>query len=466
MLLITTTHQPATDLGFLLHKNPARNYAGETTFGKVHVVFPEATEEKTTAALLLDIDPIALVRRKKEAYGSLDQFVNDRPYVASSFLSVAMIEAFSTAMNGRSKDRQELAETPIPLELRLPTLACKAGEERIKRLFEPLGYEVIATRIELDSQFPEWGESPYFDLTLRGTLLLKDALRHLYLLLPVLDAKKHYYMDANEVEKMISKGEGWLSSHPEKDLILRASLGRKPSLMREAMEQLANIEESLTLEANALDESNIAPEESDEPKPEKKGSLHSQRHKRITEIIREMKPKSVIDLGCGEGKLIRMLIPIKGIQRLVGMDVSYYDLEKASKKLRLEEAGVKMRERIQLLHGSLMYRDHRLEGFDVCTVVEVIEHLDPPRLAAFERVLFKYAMPKTILLTTPNREYNVLYEIEDLRHNDHRFEWTRQEFTDWANRVGETYGYSVTFEGLGDSDEVHGSPSQMAVFSR
>ena len=208
MLCITTTHRPATDLGFLLHKNPERNYSADLTFGKVHVIYPEATEERTTAAVLLDFDHVRLVRGRGDAQGSLAQYVNDRPYVASSFLSVALVETFGTAMAGRSKERQELAETPIPLELHVPVLPCRAGEDRIRRLFEPLGYEMVETPLPLDEQFPEWGTSPYFDIKLKGTVRLRDALRHLYILLPVLDAKKHYYMDVSEVQKLLSKAVG------------------------------------------------------------------------------------------------------------------------------------------------------------------------------------------------------------------------------------------------------------------
>lgn len=464
MLLISTTHKPATDLGYLLHKNPLRAHEAKLGFGSAHVVYSEANEDKCTAAIILQMDPIALVRGRGEASGSLAQYVNDRPYVASSFLSVALSELFGTAISGRSKDRQELAETAIPLEIRVPVLPCRAAEERIGRLFKPLGYEVETTRLRLDDQFPEWGESDYYDVTLRGTLKLRDALRHLYLLLPVLDARKHYYMDRGEVDKMLAKGEGWLADHPEKEWIVRSSLGRKPSLMRLALEQLSNAEEALEAEEASVDDTFVAPEEPEAPR---KKSLHAQRHDRVVEVVREFKPRSLIDLGCGEGKLMRLLMPIQGLDRIVGMDVSYFELEKAERKLHLEDAGPRLRERIQLIHGSLMYRDERIHGFDLATVVEVVEHLDPPRLAAFERVVFEFAKPKTVLVTTPNREYNAEYDLgDDLRHRDHRFEWSRAELESWATHVADDHGYKVRFEGIGEKHEEWGCPSQMAVFTR
>ncbi len=463
MLLISTTHRPATDLGYLLHKNPVRAQEVELTFGAAWVVYPEATEERCTAAVMLQIDPVGLVRRKDGA-GSLAQYVNDRPYVASSFLSVALSELFGTAIAGRCKERPELVTTPIPLEIRVPVLSCRAAEERIARLFAPLGYEVSTSRLQLDEHFPEWGESHYYDVTLRGTVLLRDALRHLYLLLPVLDAKKHYFMDKTEVDKLMSKGEGWLANHPEKDWIVRSSLGRKPSLMREALEQLANIEESLEAEENTVDEAFIAPEES---ATEPKESLHTKRHNRIVERVREIKPQSLVDLGCGDGKLLRQLIKVQGLNRILGMDVSYFEIETAERALHLDEASPHIRERIQLIHGSLMYRDERLEGFDVATVIEVIEHLDQARLAAFERVVFECAQPKHVLLTTPNREYNAVYELDDkFRHTDHRFEWDREQFATWVERISEIYGYRAQIEGIGEEHEAFGCPSQMVVFTR
>jgi 3' terminal RNA ribose 2'-O-methyltransferase Hen1 len=237
-------------------------------------------------------------------------------------------------------------------------------------------------------------------------------------------------------------------------------------LERAALEQLANAEDALVHEANEADEV-LAP---DVVQPLEAGTkrvpLHRQRHDRIIEVVRDMAPKSVVDLGCGDGKLIRELMKVKGIEQIVGMDVAFYEIEKAFRKLNLDDAAPRLRERVKLLHGSLMYRDERLHGFDLCTIVEVVEHLDPPRLAAFERVVFLHAAPKTILLTTPNREYNELYGALELRHGDHRFEWTRSEFETWATRVAGSFGYHVRFEGIGELHESLGAPSQMAVFTK
>jgi hypothetical protein len=216
LLTLTTTHRPATDLGYLLHKNPATLHSFELSFGKAHVFYPEATSERCTAALLLDVDPVGLVRGKRGQHegGTLDQYVNDRPYVLSSFLSVAMGRAFGTAMSGRSKGRQELADQAIPLIANLAVVACRGGASLIRELFEPLGYGVTAEHHPLDAKFPEWGEGPYYSVALAGTFRLQDLLNHLYVLIPVLDAEKHYWIGNDEVEKLLRKGEGWLASHP------------------------------------------------------------------------------------------------------------------------------------------------------------------------------------------------------------------------------------------------------------
>jgi 3' terminal RNA ribose 2'-O-methyltransferase Hen1 len=176
----------------------------------------------------------------------------------------------------------------------------------------------------------------------------------------------------------------------------------------------------------------------------------------------------VLDLGCGSGKLLGRLMEDKQFEQVVGMDVSYRSLEVAADRLNLERMPEKQRQRLRLFQGSLIYRDKRLAGFDAAAVVEVIEHMDPPRLAAFERVLFDFARPGTVVLTTPNVEYNVNFETlpaGQFRHKDHRFEWTRAQFQQWAKTVAERFGYAVRFLPIGTDDPQLGPPTQMAVFS-
>jgi 3' terminal RNA ribose 2'-O-methyltransferase Hen1 len=464
LLTITTTHQPGTDLGYLLHKNPVKVHSFELSFGKAHLFYPEATAERCTAALLLDVDPVALVRGKRGQHdrGTLDQYVNDRPYVLSSFLSVAMGRTLGTAMTGRSKGRQELADQAIPFMATLAVVSSRGGEGLIRELFEPLGYTVTTEHYPLDDKFPEWGDGPYYGVKLEGTVRLKDLLNHLYVLVPVLDAEKHYWIGKDEVEKLLRKGQGWLASHPYREAIVRRYLPRQRQLAREA---LARLTEEDNPDPDAVEEAQAE----EEIKVEEPIRLWQQRMGAVVAVLRSVDAKRVLDLGCGEGRLLRELLNEKSLTEIVGMDVSFRSLEIASQRLRRDRMPAKQKERLRLIHGSLMYRDKRLEGYDAATVVEVIEHLDPPRLAAFERVLFESARPKAVIVTTPNAEYNVKFDTLPagrFRHKDHRFEWTREQFQNWSGRMAERFGYNVRFLPVGEEDSQVGAPTQMGVFDR
>jgi 3' terminal RNA ribose 2'-O-methyltransferase Hen1 len=462
LLTVSTTHRPATDLGFLLHKHPDRVQTFSTGFGEAHVFYPEASPERCTAALLLAIDPVGLVRRGR-GVGSfaLAEYVNDRPYVASSFLSVAMVNVFKTAMAGVCKGYEELAASEIPLEAALPVMPARGGQPMVRRLFEPLGYEVMATPIPLDAKFPEWGDSHYVRLNLSARCRLADLLNHLYVLLPVLDDDKHYWVDEAEIEKLMRRGEGWLAAHPERDLIVRRYLKKQARLYFPALATLDEAQPAVTEDL-----------ESDEPGREEqledKVSLRDQRLGAVQSVIRASGARRVLDLGCGPGALLERLVR-DGYEQVVGVDVSVRALEIAARRLRLDEMHDAQRQRIALLQSPLTYRDKRLVGFDAAALVEVIEHLDPSRLAAAEQNVFGSARPVTVVVTTPNAEYNRVWAslpAGEFRHPDHRFEWTRADFASWAESVATRYGYSVRFLPVGPEDPDVGPPTQMAVFSR
>jgi len=454
LLTITTKRYPATDLGYLLHKHPAKVQTVALTAGSAHIFYPEATDDACTAALLLDIDPVKLVRGNGKGNDfALEQYVNDRPYVASSFMSNAIAQAYATAMNGRCKDKPHLVDEAIPFEIALSVLPVKGGEPLLRQFFEPLGYEVIVQSYGLDDQYPEWGQSRYFNVTLRHTLPLKTILKQLYILIPVCDNDKHYFVGDHEIEKLMEKGAGWLDTHPAKELITRRYLKNIAPLAKQAL--------SLILKDEVLPAA--------EKEPKDKVRLHDLRLLTVRDILLEEKVTSVVDLGCGEGKLLRLLLEKSAFKKILGMDVSYHALEIAQDKLKLDRLPDMQRNRIQLIQGSLTYRDKRLEGFDAGVLVEVIEHLDESRLMALEKVVFEYARPQQVIITTVNAEYNVLYEklsAGAFRHSDHRFEWTRAEFEAWGNRVAEQFGYIVTYRPLGETDELLGGPSQLALFKR
>jgi 3' terminal RNA ribose 2'-O-methyltransferase Hen1 len=461
LLTLTLTRPPATDLGHLLHKHPERLQSFSLPFGQAHVFYPEANEECCTAALMLEVDPVGLIRRGVR-FPRLDQYVNDRPYVASSFLSVAIARVYNTALGGRSKERPELVDQPLPLRARIAALPCAGGEGLLRRLFEPLGYAVHAVDHPLDEQFPEWGESRYFTVELECEMRLRELLAHLYVLVPVLDAEKHYWVGEDEVEKLLRRGEGWLASHPERELIVNRYLKYRRSLTSEALAKLLEDEEvdpDRELETRALEEEAV-----EEPL-----RLNEKRLGAVVSVLKARGAKRVLDLGCGSGKLVQALLKEPEFAEIVGVDISHRALESAASRLKLERLAPRQLERVHLFQTALTYRDKRLAGFDAAAVVEVIEHLDRPRLHAFERVVFEHARPGAVALTTPNREYNVRFDslpAGGFRHRDHRFEWTRREFEDWAGEVAGRFGYGVRFLPVGPEDREVGAPTQMAVFER
>lgn len=507
LLTISTTAEPATDLGFLLHKHPDRVQEFHQSFGTATVFYPEADDARCTVALLLEVDPVALARSRGKSSPdfSLSQYVNDRPYAASSLMAVAMADVFRTARAGRCRARPDLTEKALPLEI---SLVCRGGADLATGVFAPLGWAVEAEAVPLDEGFPEWGESRYVRLTLRGTSRLADALNQLYVLLPVLDDAKHYWVAPDEVDKLLRAGERWLKGHPLRGVIARRYLGRRWTLARDALARLAElgdeteeqlepaVDEEAPPEETAVDEAEAAEAEAAEAEAaaeadgeaqgaeteggeaqgaETEGAevavkprpLNVLRREAVLATLEELGAGSVIDLGCGQGELVGALLARPRFSRVAGMDVSPLALAIAARKLRLERMPDAKRARLTLFQGALTYTDKRFSGYDAAVLMEVVEHVDPPRLAALERVVFGHAKPLHVLVTTPNIEYNVRYEfLTGLRHRDHRFEWTRAEFAAWCRQVCEEYGYSVEFKQVGEIDPELGSPTQMGVFTR
>lgn len=469
LLTLTTTAEPATDLGHLLHKHPDRAQTFPVSAGTAHVFYLEAEPDRCTAALLLDVDAIALVRGRPGAAPSaftLGQYVNDRPYAAGSMLAVAIGSVFSSAMKGRCIARPELAATPIPLSVRIPTLPCRGGAELVERLFVPLGWQVESTAIPLDPQFPDWGDSRYRDVTLTGELRLSAALQHLYVLIPVLDGGKHYWVGEDEVEKLLRVGADWLATHPERALISERYLAHRRSYVRSALEQLAEADDT---DVDALD--NALAEPAVTQVPQRQEPLHAQRRAAVLEVLRAGGAKRVLDLGCGDGALLRELIAEPSFTEIVGIDVSVRALAAAERKLHLDRIPERQRERerITLRQSALTYADATLVGYDAAVLMEVIEHVDESRLPALENAVFGVARPGTVVVTTPNVEYNVRFETLPhgaFRHGDHRFEWTREQFRTWAAGVAARYGYTVRYLPVGPEDPEVGAPTQVGVFAR
>lgn len=276
-------------------------------------------------------------------------------------------------------------------------------------------------------------------------------LAHLYILLPVLDgSRKPYFLDETEVAKLLRRGVGWMETHPERDLIVRRYLQLR-SLIEQAGERLGI------------------------PAAPPRQHVHDERLDRVAELLKASGAARVLDLGCGEGKLLSRLLPDAQFLQLTGLDVSARSLEFARCWLKLDDRP-ELEQRLSLLHGPLTYCDARLRGYDAAALVEVIEHLDLARLDTLSANVFGDAQPRTVIVTTPNREYNAVFAeagspqsvstSPDLRHADHRFEWTRAEFESWAQSAATQYGYAVRFEGVGEVHPDFGALTQVGVFER
>ncbi|MCP4698343.1 MAG: 3' terminal RNA ribose 2'-O-methyltransferase Hen1 [Gammaproteobacteria bacterium] len=448
LLTISTSCRPALDLSCLLHKNPARLQSVKLSHGQAHIFYPEADEQKCTVALLLDIDPIGLAKSFRGVEGA-GHYINDRPYVASSFMSVAIAKAFPAAMNGSSRERPLPAKTKLPLEAVLSVLP--ANREEVFSLFEPLGYDTDVQTHPLDEEaFPAWEESRYCTVRLKNNITLQELLTHLYVLIPVLDNEKHYWISPPEIDELLKKGEGWLHTHPQREQITRRHC-----------QAMARLTEKTTPSDGGGAKNNKPSGE------EETDRLNLRRLKTVVKKLLRSGAKRVFDLGCGEGKLLSLLLEEKQFEYILGADISPQRLETAGRRLKLDELPPKQRARIDLIQGALTYKDKRLEGFDAAAIVEVIEYLDPARLNAFERVVFEFARPATVLLTTPNSEYNRKFKnLPAGGHFEHRFEWTRKEFEAWAKTVGGRYCYETEFVPVGPFDEDLGAPTQLGVFTR
>lgn len=467
LVTITSTAPTASDLSHLLRKHPDRAQEFSLSVGTAHVFYPEVSDARCTVALLLEVDPIGLVRDKRfrgSDASTLARYVNDRPYASSSMVAVALGQVFRSAMTGTSETFPELAASALPLEITVAAVPARGRDTAglVTRLFEPLGWAVEESPIPLDPQFPEWGDSVYVDLVLRGQVRLSDALRQLYVLLPVLDDSKHYWVSDDEVGKLVRAGEGWLPDHPERELITRRYLAHQRSMVDAATELLGPSARLGGLDDTPADDS----EQVDRPRP---AGLAPQRAEAVLAALRDIGARSVADVGCGEGALLRRLLADPAFTRIVGTDVSASVLAKAERALNMRDAGDRQRERVQLLQSSVTYQDDRLAGLDAIVLMEVIEHVDQERLPALESSVFGAAAPSAVIVTTPNGEYNALFETLPagaFRHSDHRFEWSRAEFSAWADGVAAHHGYTVEYRGIGDVDPALGSPTQLALFRK
>ena len=462
LLTLRTTHAPATDLGYLLHKNPARAQSFDLSFGQAHVFYPEVTRRRCTAALLLDVDPVALVRGPARR-GADAGAVRQRPPVCRLLVPErrarpGLRQRPGRALQGAARNWprrrcrwKRAGSRPQPGRGRVSCAACSSRWATPSRR-KPTRWTPT---------FPDWGDSPYFSVTLTGTVRLADLLTHLYVLIPTLDSGKHYAIGDDEVEKLIRKGEGWLAAHPEKETIVRRYL-KAPALAGAGRPGAAHAGRGAggRRGRGAARPRGRGRRAQDQPARAAPGRGPGGAERRAAR-------SACWTWAAAKGACWSLLLQERQFTDILGMDVSYRSLEMAQDKLRLDRLPPMQRERDHA-HARLADLPRRAAGrLRAAAVVEVIEHLDPPRLAAFERVLFEFARPKTVVVTTPNVEYNPKFETlpaGQFRHKDHRFEWTRAEFQSWADGICERFGYTARFLPIGPEDAEVGAPSQMAVF--
>ncbi|PYF06198.1 3' terminal RNA ribose 2'-O-methyltransferase Hen1 [Ureibacillus chungkukjangi] len=443
-LTIRGTGQDIQVISYLLAKNPNNLYERRVSGHLVRMFFSQFSEEEVEVTFFVTPDPIELSRNNSKVY-DITSYINDREFVVSSIFCTFLRTALGTALNGKPVEEYEpWVNHPFPLEFSFGPVASQLTDQDIQSLFQPLGYAVEITYGEADYNMDFKSKSSARFITLKGSTTLQMGLRQLFVLIPVLDNYKHYYIDEQEVEKIVRYGEGWLDKHPKREFILRQALRFK--------EVYGQFENQHTKKEN-------------ESSP--KLRLNDLRYDKIVGKVNQLKRKeTVVDLGSGEGKLSEKLGFIDGVKEILAVEPSESATLKALK--RFEKAAqdknfVKPRQ----IFGSLFYYDERLKGKDVLILCEVIEHIDEYRLPKIIQTILQDYRPRTLIITTPNQEYNEVYGMGgDYRHPDHRFEWTREEFQTWCKTQNENHEYNIAFDGIGEEHELHGYPTQMCLFTR
>jgi 3' terminal RNA ribose 2'-O-methyltransferase Hen1 len=442
------------------------------SFGEGYVYFQENPQGDNSLSLLVDVDPLATVQGRGQLSHMDGLYVNDRAYVPSSLLTSALTKAFGTALSGRCKERPELASTPIDWTVSVPVVTSDWRTEILWSLFGPLGYEVRMAHVEREghrSSHPDVA-SDLTGVKLCTTATMREVLSHLVVLIQVLDQDNHRWLDEQDLDPFMRRVEGWLPEHPYGMFILKRALKHQKHLIKAVIAKFPAIVDSQarisSINSEMWDASQLE-EYADQPL-----SLNRQRFAVVQELIERLQPRSLVDLGCGDGSFIGFLANgalLHPMERIIGMDVSASELARAKTRMEHLSSLPGRRTPVEWLLGSLLYRDPRIKGLDMAILIEVIEHIDPWRLPALERQVFGEGGYASIVVTTPNREFNLIYGLSEehsLRHRDHRFEWTRQEFQEWVQKIASQYGYEWQIQGIGTVSLDHGSPSQMVLFQK
>lgn len=431
-------------ISYLLSKNPNNIYERNQKGHLVRLFYSKFTDAEVEVTIFVTPDPLELLQNKSNSY-DITHYINDREFAVSSIFCSFIRSALGTALNGQPKDEYlEWVDYRFPFTFEFGPVASTLSDQQLADLFEPMGYKVAITRTEIDYSIELKEKSSARIIALSGSQTLQDALRHLFVLIPVIDNYKHYFIDEKEIEKLERYGEGWLEEHPLRDSIYRQALRFKEIY---SQVEKTNVDEKIA-------------------EPLKTVRLNDLRYEKIVETAERLEPKSIVDFGSGEGKLSVRLGFIKGMKELLAVEPSEVENLKAKRRFDKVKGEADFVEP-QILWGSLFYYDERLKGKDLIILCEVIEHIDEQRLPkAMDLILHLYA-PQSLIITTPNREYNDVYDMEDhFRHSDHRFEWTRQEFQDWCQARNQQNLYELEFQGIGEEHVDQGFPTQMCLFKR
>jgi 3' terminal RNA ribose 2'-O-methyltransferase Hen1 len=444
MQLSLTVRGPGAEaVSYLLAKNPNNLYERGEKGLTVRLVYPVFSSEKVQFLIFVKTDPIDLVKNSPDLF-DITHYINDREFAASSIFVTSIRKALGTALNGKPKEEYaSWVEHRFEMELSFGPVATDLSNRELEALFAPMGYTV---KMEYGESFIREKSSAKF-ITLIGNQTLQNALKHLSILIPVIDNYKHYYIDERELEKLDRYGEGWLENHPLKALILRRSLRFQKMISQSKFYE----KETRTVEKYEIP----------------KVRLNDLRYEAIINYIKALpKNESIVDLGAGEGKLSVKLGFIEGVQEILSVEPSNKARLKAMERFEQikEKQGFVEPKSVP---GSLYYFDERLINKDVMILCEVIEHIEEYRLARVFETIFKDYRPNVLILTTPNQEYNVIYDMDEkMRHHDHRFEWTRAEFREKCEAWLSSYPYQVSFQGIGEEHPTFGQPTQMAIFTR
>lgn len=487
-LTIRAAGNGAGMVSHLLAKNPSNLYERAHKGHLVRLFYSRCTDTEVEATIFVSPDPIELIKNSGNVY-DITHYINDREFAVSSIFLSLIRTALGTALNGQPKeDYLEWVDHPFDMEFEFAPVASSLSDEHIRTLFEPLGFTVEISRAETNYNFSFKSRSSIRSILLKGNTTLKMGLRQLFVLIPVLDNYKHYFIDEREIEKLERYGEGWLDVHPERDFILRQALRfREVYSMAGIIEEtnsdvskeqividseIENEEEGQTALQDAVptDSNNVdgklIDSQNEAAIQQPKTRLNDLRYEKITELVSRLpKRERIVDFGSGEGKLSFRLGFVPGVKEILSVEPSESAALKAMERFKKGEQIEGFVSPTQLW-GSLFYYDDRLKGMDAMILCEVIEHIDQERLPKVMETILHHYLPDTLFVTTPNKEYNAVYGLEGIRHSDHRFEWTRDEFQNWCNGLAKDGGYETHFEGIGDSHSEYGEPTQLCIFKR